>query len=125
MDSPNYAAAPRFGRAAISTADTSRTAPAAAGTVLTAGADGSVIDQVIVHATGTTTAGMVRLFIHDGTNYSLIKEVPVEARIPGASVPAFAVALDMDGYQIPTGHSLRATTHNAEAFTVTASGADL
>jgi hypothetical protein len=122
---PSYASTPRFGRAAISTADTSRTAPSSVGTVLSAAAAGTVLERVVLQATGTTTAGMLRLFVHDGTNYSLIKEVEVQAITPSASIKAWAVEIDMDGIVLPTGHSLRATTHNAEAFTVSAFGADL
>lgn len=122
---PKYASTPRFGRAAISSAETSRTAPSSVGTVVTAVSAGTILERVIIQATGTTTAGMVRLFIHDGTNYSLIKEVPVEARVPSALLQAFAVEIDLDGITLPDGHSLRATTHNAEAFVVTAFGADL
>lgn len=122
---PNYASTPRYGRAALSSAETSRTAPTNVGTVLTAASAGSVLERVVIQATGTTTAGMVRLFVHDGTNYSLIKEVEVEARTPSATVTAFAVEIDMDGITLPVSHSLRATTHNAEAFTVSVFGADL
>lgn len=122
---PKYASTPRFGRAAISSAETSRTAPSSVGTVLLAAAAGTVLERAIIQATGTTTIGMVRLWIYDGSNYSLIKEVPVEARVPSASLQAFAVEIDMDGITLPDGHSLRVTTHNAEAFVVSAFGSDL
>lgn len=122
---PSYASTPRYGRAAISSAETSRTAPASVGTVLTAAAAGTVLERAIIQATGNTTAGMVRLFVHDGANYSLIKEIEVQPITPSATVKAFAVEVDLDGVTLPNGHSLRATTHNAEAFVVSAFGADL
>jgi len=93
--------------------------------VLAAVAAGTLIERVLVQATGTTTQGVVRLFVHDGTNYSLIKEVEVYAVIPSSTVPAFAVQLDMDGIVLPNGHGLRATTSKSESFVVTAFGSDL
>ena len=122
---PSYASTPRFGRATISTADASLTSPSSVGAVLTAVAAGTLIERVLVQATGTTTQGVVRLFVYDGTNYSLIKEVEVYAVIPSSTVPAFAVQLDMDGIVLPNGHGLRATTSKSESFVVTAFGSDL
>ena len=84
-----------------------------------------MLERAIVQATGTTTAGMVRLFIHDGTSYSLLKEIEIEARVPSATLKAFAVELDLDGISLPSGHSIRAATHNAEAFVVSVFAADL
>lgn len=122
---PNYAATPRYGSAAIATADTSRTAPTQVGTVLTPGANGSRVDLVRVQATVTTTQGTVRLFMHDGTVYRLIKEVPVAPVTVSATQPAFAVDLTFDGgLVVPAGHTLRATTEKAESFHVSAWGGD-
>lgn len=123
---PGYAATLRFGGAAISSADTSRTAPASVGTVLTAGASGSRVDVVHVNATGTTTAGTVRLWVYTGSVYYLLKEVEVLAVVPSATQIAWAVDMTFDGgILLPASHSLRATTHNAEAFVVLAFGGDL
>jgi len=130
--SPNFAATPRLGIAAISTANTNRDGTGTLGTVLTAGAAGSRIDSIVIQATATTTAGMVRLFIHDGTNARLYDEVPVFAVTPGASSPAWGTALGNNTplssarypLVLPNGSSLRASTHNAETFNVHAIGGD-
>lgn len=125
-NTPNYASTPRAGSAAISTADTSRTAPTQFGTAMTGAATGTRVDRMVIAATGTTTPGMVRLFLHDGTNYRLLQEIPVAAAAPSATVQAFNVAVDFSGgIMLPNGsHSLRVTTHNAESFHVTAFGGD-
>jgi len=128
---PQFAATPKIGSAVISTADTSRTAPTNFGTVLTAGANGTRVNRIQVLATATTTAGTVRLFLHDGTNFRLIAEVSVTAITPSGTVQVFAASLadatnlDLLPIVLPSGWSLRATTHNAESFVVTAHGADL
>ena len=70
----------------------------------------------------TTTAGCVRLFIGDtaGTPViSLMAEVTVAAATPSATVRVFSTTLVFDrGLILPASYTLRASTHNAEAFNV-------
>lgn len=120
---PNYAATPLVGVAAISTANTNRDGTGTLATVVTAGSSGSRIDGVVVQASGITTAGMVRLYLHDGSTARLWHEVPVTAITPSASVAAFRSEMILDQPVIlANGWSLRASTHNAEAFNVAAFG---
>lgn len=126
----NYAATPNLGIAAISTANTNRDGTGTIGTVLTAGASGSRIDAVMVKATGTTTAGMIRLFVHNGTTAYLLNEIPVLANTPSSTAPAWEVQMNASTMSqlfpiiLPTGFSLRASTNNAETFNVLAVGGD-
>ena len=129
---PNFAAIPKVGTGALSVANTNRDGTGTIVTLFTAGSSGSRIDSIVIQATATTTAGMVRLFIHDGTNARLYDEVPVFAVTPAASVPAWSVALGNNAplstgrypLMLPSGSSLRASTHNAEAFNVHVIGGD-
>lgn len=121
---PNFAATPRYGGVSISTADTSRTAPSNVGTVFTAGSSGSRIDEVTITAAGTSTANVVRLFIYTGTTYYLLMEVLITAITPSASVDSFTTTLTFNSLVLPSGHSLRATTNNAETYHVSAFGGD-
>ena len=128
--SANYVGTPKLGVAQVSTANTNLDGTGTLGTIFTAGSSGSRIDSIAIKATGTTTAGMVRLFIHDGTNARLLSEVPVLAITPSATLPAFEVLLTGDTYSqlfpiiLPNTYSLRASTHAAETFNVIASGGD-
>jgi len=128
--SPQYASTPRCGIGQISTANTNRDGTGTIGTIFTAGASGSRIDAINIKATGTTTAGMIRLFIHDGTNARLLTELPVLAMSPSATLPAWEAQLTTNNMSqvlpliLPTGYSLRASTHNAETFNVIAIGGD-
>jgi hypothetical protein len=122
--SPNFAATPRVGAIEISTADTSRTSPTNVGTVLTAGASGSRIDEVNVVALGTTTSNVVRLFLFDGTNYFLMQEVLIAALTPSVTAPVVTYISTYSNLMLPSGWSLRATTNNAEAYEVLAFGGD-
>ena len=121
---PNFAATARFGGVSIGTADTSRTAPTNVGTVFTAGSSGSRIDEVTITAAGTSTANVVRLFVYTGTTYYLLIEVLITAITPSASQDSFTTTLTFNSLVLPSGHSLRATTNNAETYHVMAFGGD-
>jgi hypothetical protein len=112
-----------IGIAQISTANTNRDGTGTIGTVATAGAQGTLIELIRVKATGTTTAGMVRLYIHDGANARLLAEISVSAATPSATVQTFEDELTpTTPLVLPSGYSLRASTHNAETFNVFAVG---
>jgi hypothetical protein len=129
---PNFSATPKFGSVNITTANANRDGTGTIGTVFTAGSSGSRIDSIIIVATATTTAGMIRLFIHDGTSARLFDEIPVIAITPANSTPTFNAAVGTNTpllsnrypISIPTGYSLRASTHNAESFNIHAIGGD-
>ena len=125
-----YASTPKVGVGQISTANTNRDGTGTIDTVFTAGSSGSRIDMIDVQATATTTAGMIRLFVHDGTSAFLVAELPVVAVTPSATNPAYSQQLNTNTMTqflpivLPTGYSLRASTNNAEAFNVIAFGGD-
>lgn len=121
---PNFAATPRLGAGVVSTADTSRTSPTNVTTIFTAGSNGSRIDEIDINATGTTTSGVVRLFIYDGSSYFLFQEILVTAITPSTTITAFGSTNTYNNLMLPSGHSLRATTNNSESFNVIAFGGD-
>lgn len=121
---PNFAATPKYGGVSIGTADTSRTAPTNFGIVFTAGSSGSRIDEVTITAAGTSTANVVRLFVFNGSTYFLLQEVLVTAITASASQDSFTATLTFNSLVLPSGHSLRATTNNAETYHVHAFGGD-
>lgn len=129
--SAQYASTPKFGSATLTTADTSLTAPTTVGTVVTAGASGTRIDYIDIQAVATTVASLINLFIHDGTNYILWQQVPVQVVTSSTTVPAFAAYLSSNSNSnimpltLPTGYSLRAATSITQTgVRVTAYGGD-
>ena len=129
--SAQYASTPKVGSATLTTADTSLTAPTTVGTVFTAGASGSRIDYIEVIGVATTAAGLVNLFIHDGTNYILWQQVPVIAITSSTTAPAFVANLSSNSNSnvmpltLPTGYYLRAAASVAQTgVRVTAYGGD-
>ena len=124
-----YASTPKNSGAQISTANTGRDGTGTLGTIYTAGASGSRVDSIVIQATGTTTAGMIRFFssIDAGTTKRLIGEVPVLANTPSATTPAWQVTLTSqnasfmgNGLVLQASSILYASTNNAEAFNVIA-----
>jgi hypothetical protein len=90
---------------------------------------GGRIDAITIKATGTTTAGMVRMFV----NNRLIREFAVSAITPSATVKSYEIptteGADANG-RLPLGlvcmpgDILKFSTHNAESFEVRVEGGE-
>lgn len=114
----NYSSTPRTAVGVISAANTNRDGTGTIVTVFTAGSNGSRVEDITVVASGTTTAGMVRLFLHDGTTARLWREIAVSAITPSGTVSTFTSSLTNLGLVLQGGWSIRAATNNAESFNV-------
>ena len=136
---PQYPAFTTGGEVAFSTANTNRDGTGTLATLYTAraagpatGGNGAMGLWLSIRATGTTTAGMLRVYRHNGTTAFLLAEFNVGAITPSATVLAFSLSsvtalstvVDVFG-RIPfnvaldPGDSIRVSTHNAEAFVAT------
>lgn len=129
----NFAASPRVGLGQVSVANANRDGSGTLATIFSGGANGSLVDKVTAKATGTTTAGMIRYYLHDGTNARLIYEKTVDAITPSAIVAAWtetAPVVEVGGsndvfpLMVPNGYSLRASTEKGETFNICAQGGD-
>lgn len=121
--SPQYTATPKVGIGALSEANSNRDGTGTIVTIFTAASTGSRIDEVIIKAVGTTTAGTIRLYIHNGTTNFLLTEISVIAIVASGTVKSFEDGIKLE-VVLPTGYSLQASTNNAEAFNVVALGGD-
>jgi hypothetical protein len=109
----------------VSTANSALDGTGTIATIVTAGSNGSLIQLIRVVAIVTTTAGMVRIFLHDGSNARLYKEIPVTAKTPSGTVQAFEAEFEpSEPLVIQSGWSLRASTQNSETFNIHVSGGD-
>lgn len=116
-----------IGQARTATANTNRDGTGTLSLIFTAGANGSRVKRILVKATVTTTAGMIRLYLHDGSNYRLWLEIPVSAITPSASVAAWVYSSYLTGDQalnLPTGWKIYGAPHNATSFDFIIEGAD-
>jgi hypothetical protein len=113
-----YAATVQNASAQVTTANTNRNGTGTIVSVMTGATNGTRIDDIYIVATGTTTAGVVRLFISDGTNIRLWQEVLVPAITPSTTVAVFSAALLNQALILENGWSLQASTNNAETFNI-------
>lgn len=128
--SPNFASVAQIASIAqLSVANTNRDGTGTLATVLTGTASGTIVEQVTIKATGTTTQGMIRFFlsVDGGTNKRLIDEIIVPAITPSGTTQSFyALAPNLAGLLLLTTNSiLYASTNNAETFNVIAQNSGL
>lgn len=124
--SPAFAVTPRIASVNVATANTNRDGTGTVATLITGAATGTRIAEIVVQARVTTTAGMVRIFLYDGTTYRFFDEVAIAAATASASVKATRLATLYSNLVLPNASwSLVVSTHNAESIDVIALGADL
>lgn len=111
----------------VSTANANLDGTGTVATIITGGTNGTRIHKIEVKAIVTTTDGMIRLFIYDGTNTRLWKEISVSAITKSGTVGSFETSIDLLGEEalvLPVNYELRASTENAETFNIIAEGGD-
>jgi hypothetical protein len=123
---PSFAATPRIASVNIATANTNRDGTGTVATLITGVAAGTRVSEIVIKARVTTTAGQVRVFLHDGTTFYFFDEIAVAAATVSASVQGVRVSATYNNLILPSSSwSIRVSTHNAESIDVTALGADL
>jgi hypothetical protein len=128
---PIFVESKRLWAASFSIAEASRTDPTTGGvTIVTAGTNGTFIELVSWTATGTTTAGIIRMFAYDssvsgtGAPYYLLEEDTVAAITPSATVIAAAGTFALSSFSIASGWSIVLATEKAEEFDGRIKGGD-
>ena len=123
---PQFAVTPRIGTVNIATANTNRDGTGTVATLITGASTGTRIAEIVIKARVTTTAGQVRVFLNDGTNFFFFDEINVTAATVSNSVQSIRVSTTYSNLVLPNASwSIRVSTHNAESIDVTALGADL
>jgi hypothetical protein len=102
----------------LAVANTARDGTGTIGTLYTAPTAGARIDDIYIKAKVTTTAGMIRFWLYDGTTYRLFREVLVTAITASATVASFEQLLSNIGIVLQSGWSIRVSTEKAESFDI-------
>jgi hypothetical protein len=111
--------------AAISTANTNLDGTGSISTLITAASNGTLVTDINITATGTTTRGMIRFFIGDGGGFTrIIDEVDVPAITQLSTQKAFNIAYETNWY-LKAGYTLGVSTEKSEGFSVIAEGLDM
>ncbi len=107
----------------LTTADTTLTGATNPVDILPTGTT-TRVDRIELRAAVTTTAGMIRIGIHDGTNLRMIREIPVVAAVPSGTVSAWgSVVFFNGGLIVPSTHKIVAWIYNSETVNVHVIGA--
>lgn len=109
------------------TADTSLTAPTNTTTILTGASTGTKIEELIFQGVGTTVAGVIPVFLHDGTTHNLFDQILVAAVTSSTTAVAFRARRQYQNLILPsTSWTLRVSgtvAGNQSLVKVTAMGA--
>lgn len=132
---PAFASTPRAASALLGAVETDLQVPTTTSTVFTAGASGSKVEEIVVQASkggtsliATTVAGLVYIFLHDGSTYHLFDTMTVTAVTASATVPGLRLSNRYANLFLPSGWSVRMSqshTTNASILKATVLGADL
>lgn len=130
---PSFAATINNGSALLGNVETNTQVPTTSSVIVTAGASGTKIDEIVVEASqtslvATTVAGLVYLYLYDGTTYHLFDTIAVTAITASATTAPFRLARMYVNLVLKTGWSLRASqsqASNASILKCHAFGADL
>lgn len=124
--SPSFAVTPRIATVNIATANANRDGSGTVATLITGASTGTRIAEIVIKARVTTTAGQVRVFLHDGTSFFAFDEIAVAAATVSATVQGTRVSTTYNNLILPSASwSIRVSTDKAESIDVTALGADL
>jgi hypothetical protein len=123
---PKFTQSGILGIIQVTTANTALDGTGTLATLVTGDANQSKINKIIFKATATVTDGMLRIFLHDGTNARLLKEIIVTATVPSATTKSFSYEetglFDETPFILPSNYSLRIGTQNTETFNCIAIG---
>lgn len=121
--SPIFTLTPNITAVQVSVANTNRDGTGTTVTCFTAGTNGSRVERIRVKHTSTSTAGIVRIFTFDGANTRLLTELPITAITPSGTTATYE-SVNTLSVVLPTGWSLKASTHNAETINIIVEGGD-
>lgn len=129
---PAFASTVVNAAAILGSAETSLTAPAQSSTLVSAGASGTQITEIVVEAVTTslapvTVAGLVYVFLYDGATYHLHSTIAVTAVTGSATVAPFRASTLFTNLFLKSGWSLRLSQSiagNASLLKVNVIGAD-
>lgn len=125
---PLFTLTPKIGMGQVTVANTNRDGTGTLVSIITGGTNGTRVDHVTMKATGTTAAGMLRLFIYDGVSVTeLHYEQPTIGITPTGTIAAENytwIPPGGNGLVLPSGYILKAAPNNAETWNFQAHAGD-
>lgn len=115
---------PNTGMVTISTSNKNRDGSGTMGSVITGASNGTVIKSVMIKSQTSTTEGMIRLFVYNGSSSFLVAELSVPNITQSSRDKSFEINLDLDLF-LQSGDILKAATEVSQTFNVIALGLDI
>lgn len=107
---PSFAGTPAGGAVTVSTANTNRDGTGTVPTIFTAGASGSLLNQLTLQSTGDPADSVMVIYLHNGTSHFDWFEVDLGNPAAGSTtVTAFHFEADLANYPLPPSWSVRAS----------------
>ncbi|MBI5305530.1 MAG: hypothetical protein HY868_25600 [Chloroflexi bacterium] len=122
--SPIFTGTPRCATGQVTVANTGRDGSGTLVDIFTAGASGARVFRVYCKAAVTTTAGMVRLFINNGSTTRLWREYQVSAITVGSVTKSWETEEAFADLVLPANYVIKASTEKAEAINVIVEAGD-
>lgn len=95
--SPIFPLTPNNGYGKVLAANTNLDGTGTVVTLFTAGANGAIVDSIQVEHLGTNVASVLRLYIKDGSNYTLFLEQAIAANTLSQTAASTAYEFIFDG----------------------------
>jgi hypothetical protein len=130
---PQFATTLNHGCQLLGSAETDTQAPAQTSTIITAGSSGTKVEEIVVEASksaslvATTVAGLVYVFLYDGSTYHLYDTIAVSAVTASSTAAPFRTSKTYTNLWLKSGWSLRCSqsvSSNASLLKCFAFGAD-
>jgi hypothetical protein len=107
---PAFAATPKIGAVAVSTANTNRDGTGTIATVVTAGSSGTKVSSIAVIATANPADSIVNIYLYDGSTYYFFDSFDLgDPAAASATVDAYRVSKSYSDLTLPSGWSIRAS----------------
>ena len=107
---PAFAATVKTAVGSVATANTNRDGTGTIATIFSAGSSGSRLDLVWLKSTNDPADCTIVLYLHDGTTHWCLTEADFGNPAAGsATVATYETQVNLNGLNIPTGWSLRAS----------------
>lgn len=110
---PIFTLTPVVGAALCPAVDTSQTAPSTSTTLVTAGAAGTRIAEIVGIPVGTVVTGLINLFLHDGSTFHLFDQLTIGAATLSQSAQWTRFFKPYRNLVIPAGWTLKIANTNA------------
>ncbi len=110
--------------AVLSTANTNLDGTGTIVDIITGAGNGTLVKKVTIKAQGSTTQGMVRIFLKISSTYYLLREIEVPALTQDSKHQTYIGEIP-EPYYLKSTYVLTASTEKGETFIVTAEGLDM